>query len=318
MDYIFYQVAAVNGFDSFGHYLRARPDRQPCSRYLRDAPVAGCSANFAASAAQRRRRQRDAPPSAGGDDPVLEPATAARARTARTPSSGAALQPKSRDAATGAQPRKAASGRRPTSRRLGGSARDPAPALGDAPAPDATRGPRSRADAPATRRDRAAARLPVRGGRRMRSRGSAHRRQPGPDRRRDGARGHRRRVPVLQRQRGPAVRARPTSSRPRSRAPPQLVAATTCGSAARASARSTTITPKRRDDGTSVAVLGLKLERGVDPLPKDSTLHHPPAVGARPQVRRDHARQVERGLRGRRHDPAARRPRRRRSSSTSS
>ena len=33
-----------------------------------------------------------------------------------------------------------------------------------------------------------------------------HRRQPGPDRRRHGARGHRRDVPVLQRQRGPAVR----------------------------------------------------------------------------------------------------------------
>ena len=45
---------------------------------------------------------------------------------------------------------------------------------------------------------------------------------------------------------------------------------------------------------------------------------HPPALGARPQVRRDHARHVGRGLRRRRHDPARRRPRRRRSSSTSS
>ena len=29
LDYIFFQAAAVNGFDSFGHYLRAGPDRQP-------------------------------------------------------------------------------------------------------------------------------------------------------------------------------------------------------------------------------------------------------------------------------------------------
>ena len=33
-----------------------------------------------------------------------------------------------------------------------------------------------------------------------------------------------------------------------------------------------TITTKRHDDGTSVAVIGMKLERAVDPLPKDSTI----------------------------------------------
>jgi len=32
------------------------------------------------------------------------------------------------------------------------------------------------------------------------------------------------------------------------------------------------ITTKRREDGTSVALIGLKLERAVDPLPKDSTV----------------------------------------------
>jgi virulence factor Mce-like protein len=32
------------------------------------------------------------------------------------------------------------------------------------------------------------------------------------------------------------------------------------------------ITTKRREDGTSVAVIGMKLERTVDPLPKDSTI----------------------------------------------
>ena len=66
--------------------------------------------------------------------------------------------------------------------------------------------------------------------------------------------------------------SRPTSSRPRRRAPPTSCAATRCGSAARASARSTRSTVERQDDGTSVAVLGLKLERAVEPLPKDSTL----------------------------------------------
>ena len=29
MDYIFYQAAAINGFDAVGHYLRAGADRQP-------------------------------------------------------------------------------------------------------------------------------------------------------------------------------------------------------------------------------------------------------------------------------------------------
>jgi ABC-type transporter Mla subunit MlaD len=45
MDFIFYQVAAVNGFDQFGHYLRAATIVNLCTTYaLR--PAAGCSANF--------------------------------------------------------------------------------------------------------------------------------------------------------------------------------------------------------------------------------------------------------------------------------
>ena len=40
------------------------------------------------------------------------------------------------------------------------------------------------------------------------------------------------------------------------------------------------------------------------PLPKDSTVLDPAALGARPEVRRADARHVRRGLRGRRHDPA--------------
>ena len=47
MDYIFYQVAAINGFDAFGHYLRAALIVNTCSTYS-IAPVPGCNANFTA------------------------------------------------------------------------------------------------------------------------------------------------------------------------------------------------------------------------------------------------------------------------------
>jgi phospholipid/cholesterol/gamma-HCH transport system substrate-binding protein len=49
MDYLFFQAAAVNGFDSFGHYLRAGLIINQCASYAAD-PVAGCSANFRRSA----------------------------------------------------------------------------------------------------------------------------------------------------------------------------------------------------------------------------------------------------------------------------
>jgi phospholipid/cholesterol/gamma-HCH transport system substrate-binding protein len=62
MDYIFFQAAAVNGFDSFGHYLRAGLIVNQCSSYS-DHPVTGCSANFstasAASAARAASMPRD-------------------------------------------------------------------------------------------------------------------------------------------------------------------------------------------------------------------------------------------------------------------
>ena len=45
MEYIFFQATAVNGFDSFGHYLRAGLIVNQCSTYAVE-PVAGCSANF--------------------------------------------------------------------------------------------------------------------------------------------------------------------------------------------------------------------------------------------------------------------------------
>jgi phospholipid/cholesterol/gamma-HCH transport system substrate-binding protein len=50
MDYVFYQVAAINGFDSFGHYLRAALIVNQCANYA-VAPVFGCSANFSQASA---------------------------------------------------------------------------------------------------------------------------------------------------------------------------------------------------------------------------------------------------------------------------
>jgi hypothetical protein len=45
MDYLFYQVAAINGFDSLGHYLRAGLIVNTCSEYAID-PAPGCSSKF--------------------------------------------------------------------------------------------------------------------------------------------------------------------------------------------------------------------------------------------------------------------------------
>jgi ABC-type transporter Mla subunit MlaD len=73
MDYLFFQMTAVNGFDSVGHYLRAALIANTCSIYTA-APIAGCNANFtetgAASAGsqpslasrQRRDSTGSAPP----------------------------------------------------------------------------------------------------------------------------------------------------------------------------------------------------------------------------------------------------------------
>ena len=65
LDYAFYQVSAVNGFDSFGHYLRAGLIVNQCSTYAID-PTPGCTANFAPASATA------ASSGAGGRrDPVL-------------------------------------------------------------------------------------------------------------------------------------------------------------------------------------------------------------------------------------------------------
>jgi phospholipid/cholesterol/gamma-HCH transport system substrate-binding protein len=47
LDYIFYQVAAINGYDSFGHYLRASLILNLCTQYATEtSKQAACSSNF--------------------------------------------------------------------------------------------------------------------------------------------------------------------------------------------------------------------------------------------------------------------------------
>jgi phospholipid/cholesterol/gamma-HCH transport system substrate-binding protein len=73
MDYIFYQVAAINGFDSFGHYLRAGLIVNQCANYAIQ-PSFGCSANFprAASSSSAQAASAGAP----RDQAVLHTAAA--------------------------------------------------------------------------------------------------------------------------------------------------------------------------------------------------------------------------------------------------
>jgi hypothetical protein len=63
MDYIFFQATSVNGFDSFGHYLRAGLIVNQCTTYAVE-PTTGCSAKFrtataSASAAGAEDMPRD-------------------------------------------------------------------------------------------------------------------------------------------------------------------------------------------------------------------------------------------------------------------
>jgi ABC-type transporter Mla subunit MlaD len=66
LDYIFFQGTAVNGFDSFGHYLRAGLLVNQCTTYATD-PTGGCSANFRPAAAATAAGASSMP-----RDPVLE------------------------------------------------------------------------------------------------------------------------------------------------------------------------------------------------------------------------------------------------------
>ena len=76
-------MAAINGYDSIGHYLRARLIVNTCSSYY-TAPVEGCSARFASSPSSSASAA-----SAAGSDPVLR--RTAAALQGKDPDSVAAL-----------------------------------------------------------------------------------------------------------------------------------------------------------------------------------------------------------------------------------
>jgi phospholipid/cholesterol/gamma-HCH transport system substrate-binding protein len=119
MDYIFYQVAAVNGFDSFGHYLRAGLIVNQCAVYA-IRPTPGCNANFvsaSASAASTRAigprdetLQRTAAALAaalGGEKPAKRRAAATttpRLQPTPTPTTTATPSPSATPTATATPP----------------------------------------------------------------------------------------------------------------------------------------------------------------------------------------------------------------------
>jgi len=75
MDYVFYQVAAINGFDSFGHYLRAGLIVNGCSTYATE-PVLGCSSGWAGSSASASSAPAaPAAPAKAPDTKILERST---------------------------------------------------------------------------------------------------------------------------------------------------------------------------------------------------------------------------------------------------
>jgi phospholipid/cholesterol/gamma-HCH transport system substrate-binding protein len=100
MDYIFYQVAAINGFDQFGHYLRAALIVNLCTTYATN-PTSGCSANFQRasgasarlSAAQRRELIANAAALGGNRPAAATTRGAVRARPRRRASGRAMAIP---------------------------------------------------------------------------------------------------------------------------------------------------------------------------------------------------------------------------------
>jgi phospholipid/cholesterol/gamma-HCH transport system substrate-binding protein len=72
MDYVSFQVAGINGFDSFGHYLRAALLVNQCTNYVTQ-PVGGCSSNFIQSSASSTGL---AAAEAGGDPTLVNTARA--------------------------------------------------------------------------------------------------------------------------------------------------------------------------------------------------------------------------------------------------
>jgi ABC-type transporter Mla subunit MlaD len=134
MDYIFFQATAVNGFDQFGHYLRAALIVNKCSVYS-TTPVAGCSANFSSNGTASR--------GAAADDPALQRVAAALRGESTAARKGRSSQP------AGKPKTGAGRGGRPqaTSPAGPGSPQAPAPGGGQ-PAPPSPPAPSTGGGAP--------------------------------------------------------------------------------------------------------------------------------------------------------------------------
>ena len=244
MDYIFFQVAAINGFDQFGHYLRAGLIVNLCANYASSRPSAARPTSRAPRARAPRRPPRRPP-----RDAVLQRTAVALAQ------------------ALGLKLPKAPEPEMPNADRDRAAAdQEVAPEPAATPTPAATPAP----EAP-TEQERTETLLDYLLGATS---------EP-------AARGiaanpvligaatvlvvHRRRVPGLQREQGPAVRADL-----RAEAEVPSAANLVDGNEVRIGGSRVgivdEITPSAQDDGTTIAVLDLKLERDVEPLPKDTTL----------------------------------------------
>lgn len=82
MDFIFYQLTAINGYDATGHYLRAGLLVNQCTTYAIQ-PVAGCSAKYppaSTSASSSQLKGVTSAVDAVGEDPVLKATAIALAR----------------------------------------------------------------------------------------------------------------------------------------------------------------------------------------------------------------------------------------------
>ncbi|TMK38167.1 MAG: MCE family protein [Actinobacteria bacterium] len=134
MDYIFYQTTGVNGFDAFGHYLRAGLLVNLCSSYATTS-AAGCAANFS-KASPSSTRGGGATPALSRDQLALRRALrASRARRLRSlprrgaPRSAAAAVGQAAGGGTPAPPPARGSGStaagRPTGGGTGGSSSTP-------------------------------------------------------------------------------------------------------------------------------------------------------------------------------------------------
>jgi phospholipid/cholesterol/gamma-HCH transport system substrate-binding protein len=87
MDYIFFQMTAINGFDSIGHYLRAGLIVNVCSTYVTTA-TAGCEAHFT-----KTESVQGGSAAGSGDDPVLARTAAALAKATGSPAASEVASP---------------------------------------------------------------------------------------------------------------------------------------------------------------------------------------------------------------------------------